>query len=79
MGSGCVSLPPLFGENSVEGDLVNLGANMAHLGGELEDSAGRGMMVCSRVFDDEDEDDKVWLDDAVWWLPTGEFGRSTDT
>ena len=48
---------------------------MAHLGGEMEDVAGRVMMVCSRVFDDEDEDDKVWLDDAVWWLPAGESGR----
>lgn len=47
---------------------------MAHLGGEVEDLAGRGMMVCSRVFDDEDEDDMVWSDDAVLWLPAGELG-----
>lgn len=52
---------------------------MAHLGGEMEDLARRGMIVCSRVFDDEDEDDMVWLDDAVWWLPAGELGRWTGT
>lgn len=45
----------------------------------MEEIGGRGMMVFSRVFDDEDEDDKVWLDDAVWWLPAGEPGRWTDT
>lgn len=56
---GFLSSLPFFGEKFAEGSLVSLGANMAHLGGEMEDIAGRGMMVCSRVFDDEDEDDKV--------------------
>ena len=59
LGSGCTVLLPFFGDGSAEVDLVSLGAKMAHFGGEIEAVVERGMMVCSCVLEDEEEEDTV--------------------
>lgn len=57
--TGCSFMLFSSSEFSAKVDLVSLGANMAHFGGATEALVGCEMMVCSRVLEDEDEEDKV--------------------